>query len=115
MRPLAVLLLALLLAGCDPLGKVPEGEQIDGIWVGPGGACQDGADRGLCEALLTCAVEVEFGGADPGIESWQVHSRPDRLRNGTLLTYGGAIAIAVFDLKDGTRRATYVAETDRCR
>jgi hypothetical protein len=97
MRPLAVLLLALLLAGCDPLGKVPEGEQIDGIWVGPGG------------------VEVEFGGADPGIESWQVHSRPDRLRNGTLLTYGGAIAIVVFDLKDGTRRATYVMETDRCR
>jgi hypothetical protein len=31
------------------------------------------------------------------------------------LTYGGNVVIVVFDMKDGTRRATQVAETDRCR
>jgi len=115
MRLVAGFLLAVAVAGCDPFGKLPAGEQIDGIVVGPGGPCEDGADQGFCAALLTCAIQVEFGGADPGIATWQVHSLPDRLRDGTLVTRGGAVATVVFQLRDGPRRATHVAETDRCR
>lgn len=115
MRLLVLFLFVFLLAGCDPFGRLPDGEQIDGIWVGAGGPCQDGADQGLCDALFTCAVDVEFGGADPGIVSWQVHSPPNRLRDGTLVTRGGTIAIVVFEVADGSLRATQVSETDRCR
>jgi hypothetical protein len=116
LRLLLGVLLLLAVGACgDPFGNLPDGDQIDGIWVGPGDACQDGGDEGFCQALLTCAVQNEFGGADPGIDTWRVHGPPERLRDGTLLVYGGAVAIVVFDLRDGTRRATSVMETDRCR
>ena len=115
MRLVVGVLFALLLIGCDPIGRLPDGEQIDGIWVGAGAACQDGDDPGLCEAILACAIENEFGGVDPGIESWQVHGPPERNRDGTLRLYGGNVVIVVFEQNDGTRRATQVAETDRCR
>jgi hypothetical protein len=116
LRLLLGVLLLLAVGACgDPFGSLPDGDQIDGIWVGPGDACQDGGDEGFCQALLTCAVQNEFGGADPGIDTWRVHGPPERLRDGTLVVYGGAVAIVAFDLRDGTRRATSVMETDRCR
>ena len=114
MRLLALCLIAILAAGCDPFAKLPDGEQIDSIWVGAEADCES-VDPGFCAALFTCAVEAEFGGAHHSIVSWQMHAPPDRLRDGTLVTIGGAFAIVVFDMADGTRHATQVAETDRCR
>ena len=115
MRLVVGALLVLLVVACDPFGKLPAGEEIDGIVVGAGGPCQDGADPGFCRALLKCAIQNEFGGTDPGVVSWQMHGTPGHLRDGTLVVTGGAITIVVFELADGTRRATQVAETDRCR
>ena len=117
MRLLALCLIAILAAGCDPFAKLPDGEQIDSIWVGAEADCES-VDPGFCAALFTCAVEAEFGGAHHSIVSWQMHAPPDRLRDGTLVTTGApsrsSFSIWLTELAMPPRSPRRIAAAERC-
>jgi hypothetical protein len=109
-----LLLLAALfaIAGC---GQDPEGERIDGIWVGaPANCAASGAPERTCDRLVACASERRWPDGAPGFRSAVVFDKPQRLRDGTLINYGAGGSIVVFTLEDGSRAAQWVTSTDGC-
>ena len=101
-----------IIAAC---GQDPDGELIDGVWVGePADCAADMPPELSCDRLIACAEDREWPEAAPAIRSAAVFDKPERLRDGTLINYGIGGRIVVFTLEDGTRAAQAVSSTDDC-
>ena len=108
----AVLIVATMVAAC---GGDPDGELIDGVWVGEPAECAVEVPAELtCERLVACAVEREWPNDAPRFQSAVVFNRPDRLKDGTLMQYGVGGSVVVFTLMNGTQVAQFVTSTDGC-
>jgi hypothetical protein len=111
-RQLLLLVPIFVVASC---GQDPDGERIDGLWVGRPADCAAHSPPELaCERLIACAVERKWPEGAPPLRSAVVFDKPDRLRDGTLINYGAAGRIVVFTLEDGSRMAQLVISTDGC-
>jgi hypothetical protein len=106
MRLVVGALLVLAVAACvDPFGNLPDGEQIDGILVGPPVDCGTTS----CTKVIDCAAMEEFRTETPsGVTASQVYEGPTRLRDGTPITSGAGIRVVVFHMHDGSQRAVTV-------
>ena len=107
--------LAACLFAVAACGQDPDGERIDGLWVGqPADCAADVPPELTCHRLIACAAERQWPQGAPAIRSTAVFDKPERLRDGTLIRYGIGGSIVVFTLKDGTRAAHAVSSTDDC-
>jgi hypothetical protein len=101
-----------MVAAC---GGDPDGELIDGVWVGEPAECAAELPAELtCERLVACALEREWPNGAPQFQSAVVFNRPERLKDGTLSQYGVGGSIVVFNLADGTQAARRITSTDGC-
>jgi hypothetical protein len=117
---IAIVLVVLLVCGCDPqtfadglARSEPDGVQIDGVWVGEPARCP--ADGALsCARLTRCATSQIWPNGAPAIAQVRFFQLPARLKDGTIISRGAGGTVVVFDLDDGPSRATHVFSTDSC-
>ncbi|HZM73246.1 MAG TPA: hypothetical protein VFC71_07690 [Candidatus Polarisedimenticolia bacterium] len=116
MRFVLAFLICVLLVACSSRSE-PDGQLIDGIWVGDPISCDEVGASGSpsCERIIECGARNEFGGKTPDLRDVAIHGLPTRMKDGTLITYGMGGWIVVFTLSTGEQRATYVIETDAGR
>jgi hypothetical protein len=112
MRLVVGALLVLAVAACvDPFGNLPDGDQIDGIVVGPQVDCGTTS----CTRVIDCAAMGEFRTETPtGVAATLVYSEPVSLRDGTPITRGVEGQVVVFEMQDGSQRAVTVMGLDSC-
>jgi hypothetical protein len=108
-----VIVLVLVLFGLSACSSDPDGELIDGIWVGAPADCSDMGNLD-CDDVIACATVQAWPSNPPSYRSANVFDKPAQLKDATLINYGIGGFIVVFGFHDGKRVARYVVETDNC-